>query len=111
MGISIQDINPSMRGALHVGDRKGVLVSSIVNNQPAAGPGMRRSDVILSLAGTPVESANLMKTAVADLSPGTVATARMLRGERKLTLGVKIGERGGKQRTNPWMIASWHSGG
>ncbi|MDD5675940.1 MAG: Do family serine endopeptidase [Chitinivibrionales bacterium] len=96
MGVSIQNMNKSISEALNLGDRKGVLVGDVYKGQPADRAGIKRGDVILSIGGKPVESANALRNSVAELPPGTKTPVVVFRNGKELTLEMTVAARNEK---------------
>ncbi len=93
LGVQIQDVNDAMRGALGLGNRKGVLISDVFKNQPAERAGIKRGDVVLSIGGKPVETSNDLKNTVANLNPGVKTPVEIFRSGKILTVTVVLNER------------------
>jgi serine protease Do len=90
IGVTIQDVNEATAEALGLGGRKGVLVSDVYEDQPAAQAGLRRGDVILALDGQNVESANQLRNSIATLRPGQEVALTVLHNGRPQRLMVKV---------------------
>jgi serine protease Do len=93
IGVSVQNITQSMQTALNLGSRKGVLVSDVFKGQPADRAGMRRGDVIMSIAGKNVTNANELSLTVSTLKPGTKAPIVVFRNGRDLPLQIIVEQR------------------
>ncbi|MBD3240711.1 MAG: Do family serine endopeptidase [Chitinivibrionales bacterium] len=93
IGVSIQSIDAATRDALDLGTRQGVLIADVYEGQPADEGGMRRGDVVLSVDGNPVGSANELRNTVAALRPGEKVPVRILRDGKEKTLRIRIAKR------------------
>jgi len=71
----------------------GVLVTSVVEGDPAHAAGLRAGDVIVSLAGKPVVATSDLTQAMADLEPGATFDVEIVRKGKRRTLPVTAGER------------------
>jgi serine protease Do len=96
IGVSIQELSKSIRGALNLGSRKGVLVGDVYKGQPADNAGIKRGDVILSIQGKIIENANQLRNFVAELQPGTKVPVVIFRNGKEITLIMTIAERNEK---------------
>ncbi len=96
IGVGIQNVNKAMRPTLNLGSRKGVLVSDVFKGQPADKAGIKRGDVITSIAGKNVENANQLRNTVAELKPGSKAPVVLVRNGKEMTVELAIEERSEK---------------
>jgi serine protease Do len=92
LGVAVQDVTPAVAAALGLDKPNGALVSSVEENSPAARGGMERGDVIVQVDGKPVGDARELRMAVSQDAPGTRAKLTVRRGDRRLDLGVTLGE-------------------
>jgi S1-C subfamily serine protease len=70
----------------------GVLVSSVEPGSPADRAGLKAQDIIVAVAGTPVQSTDDLATALAQVKPGQTIPVKVSRNGTTLTLHVKVGE-------------------
>ena len=71
----------------------GAVVGTVRTGGPAAAAGVRSGDVIVSVNGKPISSANELTSAVGALQPGDKATLEVQRGGSTLTLTVTLATR------------------
>jgi serine protease Do/serine protease DegQ len=90
LGITIQEITPSLQEALGLSTNQGVMVGSVVTGSPADRAGLKSEDVITRLDSSPVTSVAHFRMMVADLDPGTTVTLTVLRGAEQLRLSAKL---------------------
>jgi S1-C subfamily serine protease len=90
-GLDVQDLAPAADGAPRKGPR-GVQVASIEAGSPAAQAGFHHGDVVESVEGQPVESAEEYRFRVRDLPIGGVARVEVLRGKERLELALRAVE-------------------
>ncbi|MFH0901959.1 MAG: Do family serine endopeptidase [Pseudomonadota bacterium] len=85
LGVSIQDLTPSLAGALGIGDRRGALVSDTTPGSPAEAAGIKQGDVIVELDGQAVAKSSELRNRIAATPPGTRVTLAIerARGERR----------------------------
>ncbi len=90
LGAGVQDLDPQLAEALHLGDPQGVLVSEVQSDSPAAAAGLRRGDVIRKLNGEMVDGASRFRKTVAALGAGTGTVLEVVRDGAALTLKMTI---------------------
>jgi S1-C subfamily serine protease len=72
---------------------RGVVVSSVEKNGPAAKAGIARGDVILSVAGHPTPTTDDLVSVLATLHPGQTVPVKVLHPDgSRATLRVQLGE-------------------
>jgi S1-C subfamily serine protease len=109
VGITTEDLTPTL--ARHLGYRAthGALVDSVLADSPGAKAGLRGGtsqeqfhgvtvsrggDVILAIEGRPVTSAeDVVRIVAEELEPGAVAHFTIQRGARRLTLPIRLAAR------------------
>ena len=92
LGVAGQNLDSKLAESLGV-DReiKGVLISDVVKDSPAAKAGLKRNDVILKVGTRPVESQLSLRLNVAQIIPGTEVNVTVLRDGKEKTFKVKVG--------------------
>lgn len=93
IGVSVQDIDPSLREAMALPQTGGALVSDVVPDGPADRAGIRARDVILRVEGTPVEDSGGLIAALREMSPGQAIEATILRGDEQLSRKIVLAGR------------------
>ncbi|MBD0318112.1 MAG: trypsin-like peptidase domain-containing protein [Thermoleophilia bacterium] len=108
VGVSTQTVTPSLARRFGFATSRGAAIQSVVDESPADAAGLRAGgekrsfagllvavggDVIVAIDGEPVESAEDVVRAVTRRLPGESARFSIVRGERRLTLDVKLAER------------------
>jgi len=91
LGVMIQDLSPELQDSFGMKDRKGVLVGDVVKDSPAAEARIERGDIILTVDGQPVETAQDLSRRVAAISPGAKLELKTLRDGKERTVQVAIG--------------------
>jgi serine protease Do len=71
LGIKMDQVDPSMSESLGLKDDRGVTVSEIVENSPAAKAGFEPGDVILTADGQKIEDISKLRLLVSSHHPGT----------------------------------------
>ncbi|MGD9548556.1 MAG: PDZ domain-containing protein [Candidatus Krumholzibacteriia bacterium] len=95
LGVSLQDLTPSMAKALQLGDRQGVLVNDVMEDSPAEKAGLQDGDVILEFAGRAIEDNGDLTKAVRKTEPGEKVEVVVLRDGEEKTFEVTVGEHEG----------------
>lgn len=72
---------------------KGVKISQVLPNTPAAKVGLRAGDVILELAGVKVETNEVFLKTIAQYKPGDSVTLKVQRGDNDREFRVTLGNR------------------
>lgn len=93
LGVSVQDINQDLAKQFGLNEAKGALVSEVLPNSPAAAAGVKVGDVVTAIDGKPVDSAAVLRNAVAQSPVGKNISLEVLRNNRRESLNVKIAER------------------
>lgn len=92
IGVRIGALTPGLAKQFNVPDLNGALVESVEPGSPAAQAGFKAGDVIRTLDGKQVNSANGLRFAVASMNPGMEAKVGILRDGKSMTLSVRLGE-------------------
>lgn len=92
LGVGIQPITQSLERAFDLKSRKGALVSQVSPDGPAAEAGIERGDVIVRFDGKPVTDTRDLPRLVASTPIGKTVEVEVLRGGKRRTLDVEIGE-------------------
>jgi serine protease Do len=91
LGVMIQDITPELADSFGIKETKGVIVADLVKDGPAEKAGLKRGDVITSLNGKEVDSANILSRFVASSPPGSQTTIRVIRDGKSRDIKVTLG--------------------
>jgi len=86
MGVFAQNITPIMAKGLSLARDHGVIVSDVEPDSPADRVGLKRGDVILSLDGKTMLSANQLENYTLRRQPGDKLRMLILRGNTQLEL-------------------------
>jgi 2-alkenal reductase len=109
IGIATEDLIPSVAKRLGYSVSHGAVVTEVTRGSPAAAAGLRAGtnkddvlggeftrggDVIVSIAGHPVASAeDVIRVVTAQLSPGQSVPVTFVRGAERKSVRVKLAER------------------
>lgn len=73
-------------------DAKGVTIADITPDSPAEKAGVKRGDVVVSINGTPVATAEDLRNIIAQLPPGTKVSLKLTRNGKDVALDVTLGK-------------------
>lgn len=93
LGVSIADVTSDRLGALKMKEEKGAEVTMVDQDAPAGKAGLQEHDVILSVNGTPVESAAQLRRMIHETPPGRVITLGLSRNGQPVSVKVQLASR------------------
>jgi serine protease DegQ len=93
IGAGVQELTPELAESFKLGSTKGVLITEIIRNSPAEQAGIKTGDILIAIDDQAIDDWNTMLETVANLPPGKVVTARLMRNGVATSLPVKIGKR------------------
>jgi len=93
IGVEPADLSPELMETFGVKAKRGVLITGVLQNGPAAQAGIKPGDVILEVAGKQISNVSELLSGVAGLKPGTASRFRVLRRDEALELNVTPGLR------------------
>jgi serine protease Do len=99
IGVTIQDLNAQLAESFGLDRPRGALVSSVEKDGPAAHAGIQPGDVILGVAGHPIEHYGELSGAIAAMKPGSDTTLSVWRGGKQLNVSVAVAELHEQQQT------------
>jgi len=91
LGVGIQGLEEQLAEYFGLADRKGVLVTTVREDSPAAAAGLKAGDVIVAVDGEEIESAADVSRLVWGADAGPVAI-RILRDRQERTVTVDLPE-------------------
>ncbi len=86
LGLSLQELTPALARNMNVKASKGALVTDLTRGGPAEKGGIRRGDVLVSMDGNTIESANDLRNRIAATRVGKKVEIALLRKGEKLTV-------------------------
>ncbi|HET9286089.1 MAG TPA: trypsin-like peptidase domain-containing protein [Gaiella sp.] len=108
IGIRTQDVTPGIAKKFGLGAERGALVARVEAGTPADDAGLRGGsrteafnglnvtlggDLIVAIAGEKVDGADDVSGLVTELLPGQTVPFTVLRGKRRVTIDVTLGDR------------------
>ncbi len=97
LGVGIQTLTPELAEAMEIDAVDGVVITDVHPGGPAAEAGLKSGDIVLSLAGEPVDETGELIRAVGEQRAGDEVAIEVLRRGRHKTLEVTLGERPSEQ--------------
>ena len=91
LGVSIQPLTPELAKSFGAKD-KGVLISDVLQDGPAAKGGLKAGDILTEFEGKKMEAPADLQRAVGLTTPGQDTKVKVWRDQGEKTLEVKIGE-------------------
>jgi len=92
LGVAGQNLDPKLAESLGVTSNvKGVAISDVVKDSPAAKAGLKRNDIITKIDNRTVDSQLVLRLIVAQIAPDTEASVVVLRDGKEKTFKVKVG--------------------
>jgi serine protease Do len=92
LGVGIQDLDATLAKALGVATSKGVVVTDVMKDGPAARAGLKHGDVITKVDGRPMESTGHLRNAIAAAGARRKVEITLLRDGKEKRLSVELGE-------------------
>src|SRR5262245_12276061 len=93
LGVTLADLTPEIAEGFGIDARNGVVISSVLEGQPAERAGLRRNDVIVEFDGQPVSDLQKFRLKVADTPIGQKVPVTVLRDGKRMTVNVTLGPR------------------
>jgi serine protease Do len=92
LGVSIQPLTRELATSFGLPDTTGALVSSVMDDSPAARSGLKPGDVITMYDGRPVARSADLPRAVAETPVGREVPIEVVRDGKRLALTVKVAQ-------------------
>jgi len=93
IGVEPNDLTAELAETFGVKANKGVIITGVLQNGPAAKAGVRPGDVITGVGEKSIGNVQELLTAVAGLKPGDASRFALQRGSDKMELDVTPGQR------------------
>jgi serine protease Do len=102
IGVQIQTIDATLAKSLGLEKAQGVIVQNVNKGSGGEDAGIQPGDVILSVNGKSVNSANQLQSTIALKHPGDKVTLKIFRNKKYLDVDVTLkGAAGGETPTEP----------
>jgi serine protease Do len=90
IGLDVQELTADLKAHFGVpGEKKGVLVSDVYDESPAAQAGFKRGDVLISVEGFPVDSPEAYHQALAEYTVTEPLTFNIFRHGKEISVLLK----------------------
>jgi Do/DeqQ family serine protease len=93
IGVEPADLSNELMETFGVKARKGVLITGVLQNGPAAQAGVKPGDVVVQVGGKDVANVSELLSTVASLKPGSPARFKLQRREDNVDVTVTPGKR------------------
>ncbi|SMX38631.1 Do family serine endopeptidase [Maliponia aquimaris] len=93
LGVQIQPVSEDIAAALGLDSARGVLISAVSADTPAAQAGLTRGDIVLAVDGAAVDDPRDLTRIIATDAPGSEVTLSLLRGGKPVDATVTLGTR------------------
>jgi serine protease DegQ len=93
IGVEPAELSPELMETFGVKAKKGVLITGVLQNGPAAQAGIRPGDVIAEVADKSVSTVSELLSSVAGLKPGAAVKFRLQRRDDTVEVNVTPGKR------------------
>ena len=93
IGVEPADLSPELMETFGVKVKRGVLITGVLQDGPAALSGIKPGDVILEVAGKKISAVSELLSSVASLKPGSAAKFQLMRRDESVQLSVIPGVR------------------
>lgn len=97
LGVSVQEVTPSIARDLGLNGIGGALVSDVSPNSPAQRAGIETGDVILAINGTPVAEENQLRMQVSMMAPDQNVRLKIFRNGETREVSVRLAEMPGEK--------------
>ena len=92
LGVSIQPLTAELARSFNAKDTKGVLISDVMPDSPAAKAGLKPGDILVEFEGKKMEAPSDLQRAVGMAQPGQDTKMKIWRDQADRTIEIKIGE-------------------
>ena len=101
IGVEPADLSPELMETFGVKAKKGVLITGVLQNGPAAQAGVKPGDVVVQVGSKEVGNVSELLTAVASLKPGAPTLFKLQRRNDGLEVTVTPGKRPKPRQQQP----------
>lgn len=92
LGVGIQEVTNELAQSFGLGEKKGALISSIREGDPASKYGIKVGDIIIEFDGKGIKEYKDLPRVVSNTVPGKKVSIKVLRKGKEKTLTVVVGE-------------------
>jgi serine protease Do len=92
LGVGIQNLNEDLAKSFDYAETEGALVGHVDPKGPAKKAGLQQGDIVVQLGKDKIKNVNQLRNLVASIKPGTSMDITVVRGGKRDTRSVTIGE-------------------
>lgn len=100
LGVYTQSVDDNIAAGFKLPVKSGAIINEVVEDSPADQAGLMDNDIVVSIDGASVETADDLTSAVKNHSAGDVITLKVIRGGKDREFKVTLGERTGNSRNS-----------
>ncbi|MGY6563893.1 MAG: Do family serine endopeptidase [Halomonadaceae bacterium] len=93
LGVEAQEMTQDLAASFGLVAPRGVVISGVVPEGPAAEAGLRPGDVLLEVDGRPILDARAAMSDIAAIQPGATLPLTLVRSGETFTVDLEVGER------------------
>lgn len=93
IGIQGQDMSAELAQAIHINQDTGVLITSVMDAQPADKAQIIPGDILIAINQKPIKNFQVMLKTISTMSPGTTAKITLVRDNATIDQEIIIGRR------------------
>ena len=92
IGVEVQDLDQNIAQAFGLDFYRGVIITNVEPNSPAAQAGLQNGDIVKSLNGKTIHNAGSLRTSISLIRAGNDFQLDIIRDQRKRQLTLIVGE-------------------
>jgi serine protease Do len=92
IGVLVQEVGQQLADSFGLDRPRGAIVAQVENGGPAARAGLKAGDVILGVAGQPIERSGQLSAVISQLRPGVRVELEVWRDRASRKIEVEVGE-------------------
>lgn len=93
LGVSLQPVTPDLAKAFNLSDESGALINEVSGGFPGEKAGLKNGDVVVEFNDKAIKDSRHLQMLVAQTTPGSKATLKVIRDGQSKTLVATLGER------------------
>ncbi|HUO79021.1 MAG TPA: DegQ family serine endoprotease [Steroidobacteraceae bacterium] len=92
IGVLVQEVGQQLADSFGLDRPRGAIVAQVEGGGPAAKAGLKAGDVILAVAGQPIERSGQLSAVISQIRPGTRVELEVWRERASRKIEVEVGE-------------------
>ena len=108
LGVSIQDMSPSLAKSMKTKTEEGALVNDVVDDSPAKSAGIKDEDVIVEFNGKVIADGGDLIREVKKVDPGTKVNVVVMRDDERKSFQVTVGKTPDRPRAHTYSYRMPH---